>query len=230
MLALINEDIAQAFKKASGIDVISLPAYKRAAEPISKHADTLICVIDDKLFVYSDYYEENKSKFDSIKNYEIRIVNLRCGPIYPQDVGLNVLVIGNKLFCNTQYTAQEILDYAKEKNYEIISIKQGYAACSTVVIDENTAITSDSGVYLVLLKENINALLVSPDNIILPGYKNGFIGGSVCYFNKKLYFFGNFNEFSEKEKIDSFLEGKKVDIVSILPGGVSDFGGVKFAN
>lgn len=230
MLALINEDIAQEFNKLSGIDIISLSAYERVAEPIRKHADTLLCVIDDNLFVYKDYYEENKSKFDIIKDGKIQIVDHMCGPVYPQDVGLNVLVIGKKLFCNTQYTAKQVLDFAKEKCYEIVSIKQGYAACSTVVIDENTAITSDHGVYLALIKENINTLLVSSNDVILPGYKNGFIGGSVCYLDKKLYVFGNFNKFKEKEKIISFLEDQNIDIISVLPGGVSDFGGVKFIN
>ena len=230
MLAIINEDIAPKFKKASGIDVIPLPAYEKVAEPISKHADTLLCVIDDNLFVYNDYYNANKPRFDVIKNCQIRVVNHKCGPTYPQDVGLNVLVIGKKLFCNTKYTAKQVLDFAKEKCYEIISIKQGYAACSTAVIDENTAITSDHGVYLALIKENINTLLVSSNDVILPGYKNGFIGGSVCYFDKKLYVFGDFNKLKEKEKIISFLEDKNIDIISVLPGGVSDFGGVKFIN
>lgn len=225
MLALINEDVAMKFNKVSGIDVIPLPAYNRVAEPISKHADTLLCLVEDNLFVYKDYYEDNKSKFDLIKNCKLRTVDRECGCIYPQDVGLNILVVGKKLFCNTKYTAQEVLAFAKEKRYEIINVKQGYAACSTAVIDENTAITSDHGIYSALINENINTLFVSSDDIILSGYKNGFIGGSVCYFNNKLYVFGDFDKLKDRDKIISFLENKNIEIISILPGGVSDFGG-----
>lgn len=227
MLVLVNEDIACELEKATGKKTIPLPAYSKVSKSISKHADTLACVIENTLFVYADYLKENKQLFEKIYGYRIVGVERLCKNEYPHDVGLNILIVGKKMFCNTKYTSLQVIEFAKKNGYEIIDIKQGYAGCTTVAIGENAAITSDMGVYRALTSEGIDSLYVSSNDIYLEGYNTGFFGGSVCFLDNTLYIFGDLQNHRDYDKILAFLGQKNIALKCILPGGVSDFGGIR---
>ena len=227
MIALINECIAESFENVTKIQTIPLKKYERLDYPVRCHADMLFCVLDNVIFCYGDYYEQNCKDLDTIKGYKIVKTTHLCSKEYPHDIGLNVLVIGKHIFCKREYTAHEILEYAQENGYKIVNVNQGYSSCSTLVVDENSAITSDKGIYEALQNEGFDSLLVSTKEIKLEGYNCGFIGGSGCFFNKTAYFFGKIERLQECEKISAWLKQKNYSYFSIFPGDVSDFGGVK---
>ncbi len=229
MIAIMSEQIAKAFEEKTNIKTISLPSFEKLDAPISSHADMLICVIENNVFFYKEYYEAYKERFKDInEKYNVILVEKECSKKYPFDVGLNVLVIGNKIFCNKKYVASEIITLAENLSYKIVDVKQGYSACSTLVIDENNAITGDKGMYFSLKNEGINVLLISPENIVLEGYNHGFIGGSGGIFKKTAYFFGNINEKKEYESVLSLLKNKECTSISVLKENLFDFGGIKF--
>ncbi len=229
MIAMLSYEIAEKFTSETGIKSIALPSYDRLDMPVCSHADMLICKIDNKIFCYNDYYFNNKGVFSSLENkYEIVRVQKPCMKKYPEDIALNVLVIGKRLFCNEKHTASEIKEYAKENGYKIINVSQGYSACSTLVIDDSHAITADKGIYKALLNEKIDTLLISNDKITLNGYNCGFVGGSGGVFNKTAYFFGDISTLDDFEKIKAFLEGNNCNIFCISLTDVYDFGGIKF--
>ena len=228
MVAFLSCLVAEEFEKKTHINVISLPPYNRLDLPVSTHADMLLSVIDDNIFVYEEYYQQNIDLFLPVESkYKIITVKKQCKREYPDDIALNVLIIGKKIFCKIKNTADEILKYAKESGYEVINISQGYSACSTLVVDESTAITADKGVYNALLKANINVLLIANDNIKLEGYNQGLVGGIGGFFENTLYVFGEIKNLKDYTKIKSFLDERKIQVFEILAGDVCDFGGFK---
>ncbi len=229
MIAMLSYEIAEKFTNETGIKSIALPSYDRLDAPVSSHADMLICKIDNKIFCYNDYYLNNKGIFSSLENkYEIVRVEKPCMKKYPEDIALNVLIVGKRLFCNEKHTANEIKEYAKENGYKIINVSQGYSACSTLVIDDYHTITADKGMYKVLLNEKIDTLLISNDKITLNGYNCGFVGGSGGILNKTAYFFGDITTLDDFDKIMSFLKDNNCNIFCISMTDVYDFGGIKF--
>jgi len=154
MKALINYEIADAFYNATGLDVIPLKPYSKLDLPVSAHADMLFCLLDKTIFCYEDYVKENNI-YNTLKDSGLNVifVSNECKKNYPYDISLNVLVMGKTLFCNIKHTAVEIVDYANNNGYKIVNIKQGYSACSTLVVDENNAITSDTGVASAIEKK-----------------------------------------------------------------------------
>ena len=76
-------------------------------------------------------------------------------------------------------------------------------------------------------KSGINVLFIDEDNIRLPGYNKGFIGGASLVINDTVYFFGDVKKLSEYSKISSFISSLKMKEISILSGDVVDFGGGK---
>ena len=227
MLAILSSEISEIFYEKTKIEVLPLPFYEKLDTPVATHADMLISVIENTLFTYEDYYLKNKKIFKKIEDYyKVVKVKHKCQNKYPGDIGLNVLVIGKKIFANLKNTAHEILDFAKKNGYELINVNQGYAACSTLVLNGG-AITSDISIYNALLKEGIKSLLVSTSNINLPGYNCGFIGGATGTFGNKVYLFGSLTRLIDNEKISSFLSDLNYEIIEILPEEVYDFGGIK---
>ena len=228
MIAITSSLIAKEISKNININVASLPSYDKLDSPVSTHADMLVCVIDDSVFVYEDYYNNNEETFSCLgKNYKIVKVRKECKKKYPNDISLNVLVIKKKIFARLDSVADEIIDYAKENGYKLINVSQGYSACSTLVVNTNSAITGDKGIYEALLNEGVNALLVKNDTIKLPGYSCGFIGGAGFVFKNKAMFFGEIENHPDFLEIRDFLKNENVDCISILKGDVYDFGGVK---
>ena len=229
MIALASHQISNIIQEAIGIRVLPLLPYNKLDEPVSSHADMLVCVIDRLVFCYSDYYLENIEIFNEIENrgYKIIKVNHHCGKKYPSDIGLNVLVIGKKIFCKKEFTAKEILSYAENNGYKIINVNQGYSACSTFVINESNAATSDLGMKKSLENEGINVFLVSNDKIILEGYNCGFVGGCGFILDKIAYFFGEIETNEEILRLATELKKHCKEITCIRKGDICDYGGVK---
>ncbi|MBQ8145229.1 MAG: hypothetical protein IJ039_00445 [Clostridia bacterium] len=228
MKALISSEIANEFELKTGIKVIPLPSYYKLDTPVSSHADMLFCILDNTIFCYEDYVKCNHI-FDILKDldYNVCFVSAACKKEYPYDVSLNALVMGKTIFCNKKYVAKEILEYADAHGYMVQNVKQGYSACSTLVLDENDAITSDASVFNAMRKIGKNVLLIDNSNIELKGYNCGFIGGATGVCGNKIYIFGELNKLVDYKKIKSLISSLNFNVVQISLGGVFDFGGIK---
>ena len=228
MIAVLSSLIAEEFSRKTNMDTIALSPYEALDAPVGTHADMLICRIEDTVFTYNGYYNNNTELFSKIKEkYKLVLID-GCKREYPHDIKLNVLTVGKNLFGRLDSVAREVLDCAKENGYALINVKQGHSACSSLVVNENAVITSDIGIYNALVEENIKALLVSTHSISLQGYNCGFIGGAGGVLDNVAYFFGDIREHDDCDKILAFLKSEKCDVFSILGGGVYDFGGIKF--
>jgi hypothetical protein len=229
MKAFMNYVICDAFERATGIKALPLKPYSRLDLPVCAHADMLLCIIDNRLFCYSDYYLENKAIFDEAEKSGYKII--KCAPPisskYPHDIGLNVVVMGKKIFGNVKYICKEIVDYCKESGYELINVRQGYTACSTLVLDEKNVVTGDISIKNSMEKEGVSVLLTDDINIVLLGYDHGFIGGSTGVLESKILVFGETKKLADSAKIKTLADTLKMDIFSILSGDVVDFGGIK---
>lgn len=227
MKAFVSKNIASEFVKATNVEAISLEPYEMLDNPVSTHADMLIFIMEEKLFCYDDYYKQNGEIFDAVRTlgYEIITVSKKCQREYPNDIALNVLLIGKKLFGSLKNIASEILDIATKKEYKLIDVKQGYSACATLVLDEKNVITADKGIYNAVTKEGIDALLITEGNIGIDKYNYGFIGGASFVLDDTVYFFGNIKKHPDYEKINQKINscGKRIALIS--SGDVFDFGG-----
>ena len=229
MKAFVSYMLCDALEKTTLVRALPLPPYKKLDSPVSTHSDMLLCIIENTLFCYSDYYHENKDIFDEAEKDGYRIV--KCAPPisskYPYDIGLNVVVIGKRVFGNLKYICREITDFCNEKGYKLVNVKQGYTACSTLVLDEKNVITADPSIKKSMEKEDIDVTLINDKCIVLKGYDHGFIGGSCGVFNDKILFFGEAENLPDYEKIKAKAHSLKMEIFSILSGDVVDFGGIK---
>jgi hypothetical protein len=170
------------------------------------------------LYTYLDYYNDNFSFFEKLP---CRVVPLAL-PVgeYPLDLQLDQL-----LFRGTIIGREEFVPSAIKKGRRILSVKQGYAKCSTLVFGENL-ITADRGIAAAGRVLCGNVLEIKEGFIDLPGYNTGFIGGASGVIGDKVLFFGNPHAHPSGREMVSFIKEAGFEVVSLLAGPLCDYGGL----
>ena len=221
--------------EALGFSPILLPKSDSLPEPLSSHTDMVLFHHGRTLISTAEYMERHPSLFRKIKealpHFDIRISEEKLGKSYPFDAILNALVIGDKIFCKTDSVCREILSYAKEVGLRVINVRQGYPACTVLPISDSFAITSDMGMRDAMISEGIRVLTVPEcDKILLPPYKNGFIGGSAGKDGEKIYFAGNPKALPYFNIMEEFAVEAGVALITLDAEfcGLTDLGGLAF--
>ena len=125
---------------------------------------------------------------------------------YPSDVSFNAACTGSYFIHNLNYTNPRLLEAAREAGMELIQVKQGYAKCSVVVVDECAIITYDAGIAAAC--SDLDVLLVEPGHVQLEGYNTGFIGGTSGRVGGTVVFNGDLLEHPQGQDIREFIESR----------------------
>jgi hypothetical protein len=152
--------------------------------------------------------------------------NLPVGTIHPSSVRYNAAINGNYLVHRIEYTDPVILQnchYLRK-----IPVKQGYTRCNLMLLKDGHYITSDKGIHEVLFRNGMNGLYVSSEGIILPGFRNGSVGGAMGIFENSIFIIGNLNLFREGEKIREYLTSLDYSLLELYGGPLYDGGGILF--
>ena len=216
--------------KSLGYELIEIKQGDCVYEEISAHVDIFTCKIGDKLIVEPTQYENIKNQLLDENN--VLLGNERICTKYPFDIKYNVCTIGNKALHNFEYTDSKIKEELIKQGYELINTTQGYTNCSISVIDDNSAIVTDKGLYKILQKHNVDVLYLEyePNIKLLSGNgyssRNGFIGGAISRIDDNIIVFGDLNKIDKEEQIKKFIEKRNLNIVQFQGLDVIDYGGV----
>ena len=158
---------------------------------IQSHPDILMCHLGNELF-----------KGDPKK----------IGAKYPEDIRYNCVCTGKYFIHNLKYTDESLLKRVKELNMTLVNVKQGYTKCNVVVVNENAIITSDMGIYKVC-KDILKVLLISDEQVLLPGLNTGFLGGASGRVGNEILFNGDLSAHKDFKRIIEFIENEGLTAV-----------------
>ena len=202
-------------------------------EVLKEHFNNGITYIDENtLFVNYLTNRAGETDLNSEPNRECKGFYIHKLPScvsspYPSDIKLNVKIIGNHILCNQRHTSDSVLDFAKRNHYKIIHCNQGYAACSSILLDNNSILTDDKSIYNCCASNGINSNEVSIGSIKLKGYDYGFIGGCCGMIDKNiLAFTGNPEKHSDYKKIKKILAEHNIEYISLTDNELIDIGGI----
>lgn len=136
----------------------------------------------------------------------------------------NCVITKQFLIHKKEYTDSTILALDKK----CIDVPQAYTRCNTIEIAPDIFITSDKAIHQNLRKHNCESLYVSPNGILLPPYKYGFIGGCMGKFGDTIYINGSLAQHSEGNAIREFITKHHCAIVELHCGHLYDGGGIFF--
>lgn len=159
--------------------VIVLPPDPSLPAPVSSHPDMLLFSLDGTLITYRSYYAIAKIQLDRLIAYtglHLCLTEHPHGDTYPHDIGLNALRCGSYVFGKLDHLAPELIASAKEHSLTPVSVAQGYAACSGLIVGD-VLMTADPSLTRAAVAHGISVLPTPSDDILLPGYDHGFFGG-----------------------------------------------------
>ena len=216
---------------AEGFKVILLPPDKRLSPPVASHTDMLIARIDNSLVINREYAEKNSELIDEVRaslpDYNIILDTSPIGMDYPNDCIYNCLVTDKKIYAKNTDT-EAIKKLAHRTGRELQKIKQGYPACTTLLLNKGHAITADDGMARVLSSDGIEVTRIDNGDISLPPYEYGFIGGACGVFGDAVYFCGDVKTHRSFDKIDSAIRKAGKRYVSLSEEELADVGGILF--
>ena len=191
------------------------------------HADMQCIKLCDILFVLRN--SKNLIEKLNDKDIPITVSEKYAKGEYPANILLNALSISNNIVAKIDSIDNNLLNYAKEHNYNLINVKQGYTACSCCKISENAVITSDPSIYKILRNANFDVLKIREGHITLYGAnrgETGFIGGASVLLNKEnVLFFGNIINHPDYDIIKAFCNKHNVSMHYIEEIELTDIGG-----
>ena len=231
---IIDERMRQIEKeklKKLGYEVIEIKKSNKVYEEISSHVDIFVCKTEKNIIIEPSQFYNIKDKLQD-KNKQLVKGNEEIEIKYPYDIKYNVCIVGKKAFHNFEYTDSKLKEELIKQGYELINTTQGYTNCSVAVIDENSAIVTDKGLYKILKKYNIDALYLEyePDIKLLNSEKysnlNGFIGGAISRIGDKIIVFGDLKKIDMNGAMRKFISQRGLDIIEFKKLDVIDYGGI----
>lgn len=107
----------------------------------------MLC-LNDIIFILN----ECKTLADRLSDYYDRLIFTKEVIMrdYPDNVRLNALFLGNKLFCKVFSLDKSVKEYSAIYAIKIINVNQGYSRRPTAVVVKDSAIIADETIYNVL--------------------------------------------------------------------------------
>lgn len=205
----------------SGVVPVTVTSCENVLFPLRNHADMLFTYLGNGVFAAEESQNELINQLKSL-NADCVCDSIRLKPVYPSDILLNCCIIGESIICKSDVTP----DFLKNGR-RVIDVKQGYAKCSCVPVDENSLITDDPSIHIAAVASGIDALLVRKGSIMLEGFDTGFIGGCCGKLTKDvLAFCGDVKKHADYELINSFLRERSVYPFSLSGGDLTDIGSI----
>lgn len=214
-----------------GYELIEIQKNENIYEEISSHVDIHLCKVKNKIIVEKSKYLEIVSQIKKIYT-DIEIGNEYIHKNYPDDIKYNVCIIGDRALHKLDSTDLKVKEELIDNNYKLINTNQGYTNCSIAVIDDNSAIVTDKGLYKILKKNNVDVLYIEEELDIKllqgNGYSRnkGFIGGAISRIDENIVVFGDINKIDKEHKIKDFINQKKLNLIYFRDFDVIDYGGV----
>lgn len=203
---------------------------------ISGHPDIFICQTPQTLIIspslpekYLQIIKEHKIQFitgNPIPNPSSPIPNPSSPITHPASIRYNAAVSTNYLVHRLKFTDPSILENCHTRKK--IPVKQGYTRCNLLLLKDDHYITSDLGIHKNLILAGLDGIFVSPDGILLPGFANGFIGGTMGILRDSVYIIGSLSHYPEGEAVRVFLAKLNYRIVELYEGPLFDGGGILF--
>ena len=176
----------------SGHFIHTFPEVRTASELVANHPDVLLCKLGAK---------PESPIYEGIPN--------ELSPLYPGDCRYNAACTGKFFIHRLDITDSELLAAAKAScgnELELIDVRQGYAKCSTVIVDEDSIITYDKGIAKPCEAAGMNVLLVKSGFVKLRGANTGFIGGASGRVGDEIVFNGDLSAHTNFREIAGFIE------------------------
>lgn len=194
-------------------------------DAVDGHPDIFVFQIDNQLVIARN---TPQSCINALNKYAISFQygQREVGFDVASSTAYNCLVTKDLIFHKKDATDGVISELCGNK--QLINLPQPFARCSIFSFGDNHFITSDKGIHKVLEANKLSSCFINPSDILLPPYKNGFIGGCLGVYNKTVFLSGSISYLKDGILLKSFVESNGYQLIELYNGAVLDVGGIFF--
>lgn len=219
-----NPEVKSALED-KGISVLEIPAHPALDVRVSRHADMQLYDMGKGRGVIAA--GGANSLMQSLMQLGFSVDEQTITGKYPADIVLNCFVVGKYLYCNVKNTSKLLLIYYQSLGVEAVNVNQGYAKCSTCIVNENSIITADISIAKAAMSHGTDVLVINSGSIALDGYNTGFIGGCCGLIAcNKLAFCGKVSQHPDYIQIINFCISHGVELIELTENPLTDIGGI----
>ncbi|MCK4679121.1 MAG: hypothetical protein KAT48_13385 [Bacteroidales bacterium] len=194
-------------------------------EAISGHPDIFFCKIGKELIVAPNTPEEFTKELKN-NGISFKMGSRDVGGKYPDSAIYNAMVTDHHFVHNCDISDTMLL--AKARQLKRIHINQGYCRCNLLLLKDNHFITSDKGISKALIRQFFTGRYVAPDDVLLPGFDHGFLGGAMGVWQDKVFVIGNLDYLEKGKKIRKIVGALDYELIELYDGPLFDGGSILF--
>lgn len=212
--------------EALGVEVVRTGPCPGLPEPVAYHGDLQVCHLGGAELLLEPRAPGLMAGLTR-RSFRCRGVSRPAGSVYPEDVRLGMLLLAPFCFGEMGAAAAEAVDFLRQRDWELVHSRQGYARCSVAVAGEGGCITADPTLYGLLRERGVDCLRIAPGDIRLPGYDTGFLGGCCGLLAPdRMAFTGSLARYREGERVADWLRKRGIAPVFLSDGPLIDIGGI----
>lgn len=194
-------------------------------DAVSGHPDIFICQVDNKVVVAPNIPQYLIDIFN-LHHISFLFGNQNVGFDVSSSTRYNCLVTNDLMLHKRGCTDTVIQELCSEKRQ--VDLPQPFTRCSLFSFSQNLFITSDKGIYNVLVASDLQVCFVDPIGILLSPYKNGFIGGCLGILGNKVFLSGSIAYLNDGMLLKDFILDNGFELVELYDGPLIDVGGIFF--
>ncbi len=224
MIFIIDKKLPQQAKDrlAAYGDILELETSGITYDAISGHPDIFFCHTPEGLVTAPKLPGKIISKLQLSGVKTIPGIAMP-GTKYPKSAIYNALVTDKYLIHNTKVSDESIIKACSK--LEAVHVNQAYTRCNLLALHD-MYITSDTGIYKTLLQRGFDVHLFSSDEVVLPSFPHGFLGGACGVSEDKLLLCGSLKHFAEGERLRHLVKKAGYKPIELYDGPPVDGGGI----
>ncbi|ANQ52412.1 hypothetical protein MY04_5077 [Flammeovirga sp. MY04] len=192
---------------------------------ISCHPDVFIHQLPNKRLILASNIPNEYQKILDEEKIEYTFGEEAIGETLKNSTYYNCISTPQYLIHKKGFTSSSIL---KLHTKTLLELPQAYTRCTTLVLKDGVAITSDKGVQKALERYDWECSYFSPKDIRIEDHEYGFFGGCCGVLNNKVMVLGNPLLHEDGEKLISFCGNHGFEVIALMEDYMYDGGGVFF--
>jgi hypothetical protein len=192
---------------------------------ISGHPDIFFCRVGQELVAAPNLPAHYRDKLLA-SGIRTKSGKSRLGMEYPATAQYNSVTTREYLIHHPAITDETIENLCINKKK--LDVKQGYTRCNLLMVGEEHALTSDTGIWHALEPLGIKTLFVDPSIVRLPGFGHGFFGGCCGIWQDTLYVLAGRDTFAQSAEIEMFAAAAGYNVRWLTNDAPFDGGGIFF--
>lgn len=213
--------------KLRGITPLFVPDNPNVDERLSGHADLSVFHAGGEEIWLAPYLRESAfaARLAAL-GARVHIADIAQSAAYTHDAQMNIAAVGGAFIYNPKASYTPVVEHlANVRGMRGAPVRQGYAKCSVLIVDEQSLITSDAGIARAARAAGLNVLEITSGYVTLDGFAHGFLGGAGFKLSADtLAFTGTLDHHPDKSRILAFLAARGMTAVYLTELPVFDIG------